>query len=53
LLTVTGPYAELVRYVATLEAAMPYIRWGVMSLKVDQGLPELTLQLFLLGEVAS
>ncbi len=51
-LTVAGSYADLTRYVASLESAMPQVRWGVMSLKVDEGVPELTLQLFLLGEVA-
>jgi MSHA biogenesis protein MshJ len=51
-LTVAGPYTELTRYVASLELAMPYVRWGVMTLTVDKGVPELTLQLFLIGEVA-
>lgn len=51
-LTVTGSYAELTRYVMSLEAAMPQVRWGTLNLKVDKGLPELTLQLFLLGEAA-
>jgi MSHA biogenesis protein MshJ len=53
MLTVAGPYAELVRYVASLETAMPQVRWGQLSLKSDKGmLPELTLNLFLLGERA-
>lgn len=51
-LSVAGPYAELVRYVSALEVAMPHVRWGVMELKIDNGLPELTLQLHLLSEVA-
>lgn len=49
-LTVSGTYAELTRYVASLETDMPFVRWGVMSLKTDKGPTELTLQLFLLGE---
>lgn len=51
-LTVSGSYAELMRYVASLETDMPFVRWGVMNLKADRGLTELTLQLFLLGETA-
>lgn len=49
-ITVAGAYPVLMRYVAALEVAMPYARWGVMSLSSDKGPPELTLQLFLLGE---
>jgi len=48
-LTVSGPYAELTRYVQTLETALPYVRWGLMKLKSDKSPPELTLQLFLVG----
>lgn len=48
-LTVSGPYAELTRYVQTLETALPYIRWGLMKLRSDKLPPELTLQLFLVG----
>jgi MSHA biogenesis protein MshJ len=48
-LTVSGSYAELTRYVQTLETALPYVRWGVMKLKSDKLPPELTLQLFLVG----
>jgi len=51
-LTVSGSYSDLTRYVATLESALPYVRWGVLSLKADSGPAELTLQLFLLDEVA-
>jgi MSHA biogenesis protein MshJ len=49
-LTVAGAYADLMRYVASLESSMPYVRWGAMTLSSDKGRPELTLQLFLLGE---
>jgi len=51
-LAVTGPYADLTRYVAALEASMPNVRWGVMTLVAGKGQPEMTLQLFLLGEAA-
>jgi MSHA biogenesis protein MshJ len=51
-LTVSGPYAELTRYVASLEQAMPSVRWGSMTLVSDKGPPELTLQLFLIAESA-
>ena len=48
-LTVAGPYPELTRYVQSLENALPQVRWGAMTLKSDKQLPELTLQLFLVG----
>ena len=51
-LTVAGSYADLMRYIASLETALPQARWGVMNLRVESGVPELTLQLFLLGEHA-
>lgn len=51
-ITVAGVYPDLVRFVGTLEAAMPHVRWGAMNLKVDKGAPELSLQLFLLAEAA-
>ncbi len=46
-LTVSGPYPELMRYVQTLENALPHMRWGSMKLKSEKPPPELTLQLFL------
>ena len=48
-LTISGPYADLVRYVRTLETAMPDLRWGPVQLKADLQPPELTLQVFLAG----
>lgn len=48
-LRVAGSYAELVRYVKTLEAAMPALRWGALNLKSEQQPPELTLQVYVLG----
>jgi len=48
-LTVAGSYADLTRYLATLESALPQVRWGALSLAVPGGEPELTLQLFLIS----
>ncbi len=48
-LTVSGPYSDLMKYVQTLETALPHVRWGAMKLKSEKLPPELTLQLFLVG----
>lgn len=48
-LRVAGSYAELVRYVKTLETSLPNLRWGPMQLKADKQVPELTLQVYLVG----
>ena len=48
-LTVAGPYADLVRFMQTLETAMPELRWGQLKLQAEQQPPELTLQVFLVG----
>lgn len=48
-LKVSGPYAELVRYVKALENALPRLRWGAMQLKSDKQPPELTLQVYVVG----
>lgn len=48
-LSVSGPYAELVRYVKTLENALPTLRWGTLELKATQQPPELTLQVYVVG----
>jgi len=48
-LTVSGPYAELVRYVNALETALPSLRWGMLQLKSDKQPPELTLQVYVVG----
>lgn len=48
-LTVAGSYADLVRYVRTLENALPTLRWGVLQLKTTQQAPEMTLQVFVVG----
>ena len=50
-ITVAGSYPDLNRFVSTLEADLPHVRWGAMTLKSEHGTPELTLQLFLLTEV--
>jgi len=47
-LTVAGSYADLARYLSTLESALPQVRWGALKLAVPKGEPELTLQLFLI-----
>lgn len=47
-LSVSGPYAELIRYVQALEKSLPQARWGVLRISSDKAPPELTLQLFLL-----
>lgn len=49
--TVAGAYPDLTRFISTLELEMPHVRWGRMSLKSENAMPELTLQLFLLTEV--
>ena len=48
-LKVAGPYPELVRYVRTLENALPALRWGTLQLKSEQQPPELTLQVYVVG----
>lgn len=51
-LRVAGPYPELVRYVKTLEASLPYLRWGTMQLKSQSVAGpgnELSLQVYVLG----
>ncbi len=48
-LRVSGPYAELVRYVQALETALPGLRWGPMELKADRRSTELSLQMVTLG----
>lgn len=48
-LTVAGPYAELNRYVQTLERALPALRWGAMKLESQTQPAQLTLQVWLVG----
>jgi MSHA biogenesis protein MshJ len=47
-LTVSGPYLDLVRYVQTLETAMPALRWNAMKMVSDKQPPVLTLQVSML-----
>lgn len=48
-LTVAGSYAELTRYVQTLEKALPALRWGAMKVNSENQPTELTLQVWLVG----
>lgn len=48
-LTVAGSYAELTRYVQTLERALPALRWGAMKVESQKQPAELTLQVWLVG----
>lgn len=48
-LSVSGSYAELVRYVQTLENALPTLRWGTLELKSTKETPVLTLQVYVVG----
>lgn len=48
-LSVTGSYANLVRYVQTLENALPTLRWGNLQIKTTPQSPEMTLQVFVVG----
>ncbi|MES2584920.1 MAG: hypothetical protein V4627_19505 [Pseudomonadota bacterium] len=48
-LTVAGSYADLVRYVRTLENALPTLRWGTLQLKTTKQAPEMTVQVFVVG----
>ncbi len=48
-LSVAGSYADLVRYVRTLENALPTLRWGTLQLKTTKQAPEMTLQVFVIG----
>ena len=48
-LRVAGPYLELTRYVQSLEAALPHLRWGSVQIKAEQQPPEMRLQVYVLG----
>jgi MSHA biogenesis protein MshJ len=48
-LRVAGSYADLVRYVRTLENALPTLRWGTLQLKTTKQAPEMTIQVFVVG----
>jgi len=48
-LRVAGSYADLMRYVKTLEVSLPALRWGPMQLKANQKTSELTLRVYVVG----
>lgn len=48
-LRVSGTYGDLVRYVRTLENALPTMRWGTLQIKAAKQPPELTLQVYVVG----
>jgi MSHA biogenesis protein MshJ len=48
-LRVSGSYAALVRYVKTLETALPALRWGPVAVKTLEQGAELSLQVYLVG----
>jgi MSHA biogenesis protein MshJ len=48
-LKVSGSYAELARYVKTLENALPTLRWGGLQVTAGKEMPELTLQVYVVG----
>jgi len=49
-LTVAGAYPELVRYVESLERALPDLRWGALVLSNQESTgTQLTLQVFVVG----
>ena len=49
-LRVAGSYAELTAYVASLEKALPQLRWGVLELRGESGKKaELRLQVHVVG----
>ena len=48
-LRVAGPYAELVRYVQSLESSLPGLRWGPIEFKSEKQRNELKLQVYAVG----
>jgi len=50
-LGVSGSYLDLVQYLADLERALPELRWGPLKIHAEQTPPELSVRLFLAGEV--
>lgn len=48
-LRVAGSYTDLTGYIATLENALPTLRWGALQLKATPHQPELSVELVLLG----
>ena len=48
-LRIAGPYLELLRFVQSLESALPHLRWGSVQIKAEQQPAEMTLQVYVLG----
>ena len=48
-LSVAGSYADLTRYVSTLENALPTLRWGTLHLKTTKQASEMALQVYVVG----
>jgi MSHA biogenesis protein MshJ len=48
--SVSGPYAELQGFVATLESQLPGLRWGELHLKTDSTQALLSVQVWLKGD---
>lgn len=48
-LRVAGPYPELVRFLQSLESALPHLRWGSVQIRAEQQPAELVLQVYVLG----
>jgi MSHA biogenesis protein MshJ len=48
-LKVSGTYAALARYVKALESALPTLRWGSLQINAEKKVPELTLQVYVVG----
>lgn len=48
-LRVAGPYLELLRFVQSLESALPHLRWGGVQIKAEQQPAQMTLQVYVLG----
>jgi MSHA biogenesis protein MshJ len=48
-LVVAGAYPDLLRYVQSLEKALPTLRWGAMQLSSGQGQTQLSLQVYVVG----
>jgi MSHA biogenesis protein MshJ len=49
-LSVAGNYADLVQYLADLEAALPGLRWGALQVATPSMPPVMTVRLLLAGE---
>lgn len=48
-LRIAGPYLELLRFVQSLESALPHLRWGGVQIKAEQQPAQMTLQVYVLG----